>query len=484
MGKPEEKSQENREEKPTSILVIDDEEIICSCLAMLFDVHGFDVGIANTAEDAWDMLQRYRYDLVILDIMLPGIDGIALLKKIQRQFPNLPVIMLSAIDNSATVVEAMQAGAWDYARKPYDNNELLLVVENVLAEKSLREEQRRLESRLPNKGLRKIVSQSAAMTRVKEIIEQIADTDVTVLIHGDTGVGKELVANRIHFLSNRADKPFVKINCAALPENLLESELFGFERGAFTGALRSKPGKFELAGDGSIFLDEIGEMSLTLQAKLLQVLQDKVCSRLGGTREIPVNCRVLAATNINLEEAIAKGGFRADLYYRLNVVNIYVPSLASRKEDIPLLAEYFLKYYNELYGKRRKISFKIIDQLMAYDWPGNVRELENWMRRFVILGSGSGWQEAAELAGREPEKPALEDDYSIDVDAIINNENFSLRQLVRQMVVHEERALLLKTLERVNYNRKKAARLLHVSYKAFLYKLKECGIDKVKLKGS
>jgi len=485
MGRPAKNNQNEIPEKQINILVIDDDDIICTCLAMLFELNGFNVGIANNAENAWEKLLCYQYDLVILDIMLPGIDGIDLLKKIHKQFPLLPVVMLSAIDGSKTVVEAMQAGAWDYARKPYDNDELLLVINNVLAEKSLKDEQQSLERKLPNEGLRRIISQSASMKRVKEIIEQIADTDVTVLIHGDTGVGKELVANRVHFLSNRSGKPFVKINCAALPENLLESELFGFERGAFTGALRSKPGKFELAGEGSIFLDEIGEMSLTLQAKLLQVLQDKVCNRLGGTREISVNCRILAATNVNLEEAIAKGTFRADLFYRLNVVNIYVPPLSARLEDIPLLAEYFLKYYNELYGKRRKISYKIIDQLMEFDWPGNVRELENWIRRFVILGSGSGWQETTELVKKQTDNlQVLTENSSIDVDAIINNEDFSMRQLVRQMVINEERTLLLKTLERVNFNRKKAAKLLHVSYKAFLYKLKECGLDKVKLKVS
>jgi len=468
-----------------AILVVDDEEIICSCLASLLGENGYHAEMGYDAETAWEKLLQSSFDLVILDIMLPGMSGIALLRKIHQRFPALPVLMLSAIDRSGIVVEAMQAGAWDYARKPFDNDELLLTINNVLVEKQLREEKEQLSSRIPNRGVRKIIFQSDSMKIVKEVIEQIADTDVTVLIHGDTGVGKELVANRLHFLSRRADEPFIKINCAALPENLLESELFGFDRGAFTGALRSKPGKFEQAGKGTIFLDEIGEMSLPLQTKILQVLQDKVCTRLGGVKEIEVQCRILAATNRNLEEEIQKGFFRSDLYFRLNVVNIYVPSLDKRKDDIPLLVEHFLQIYNKRYGRRRKISRKTIDELLARSWPGNVRELENWVRRFVILGSGSAWQKVDVQAGAEatPRLSQRETPHLQEIDLLLaQNKPLPLRKMVKKIVAVEERAYLLQVLERVNYNKKKASRLLQVSYKTFLSKLKDCGIEKVSMR--
>jgi len=467
-----------------AILVVDDEEIICSCLASLLGENGYDAEMAYDAETAWEKLLQSSFDLVILDIMLPGMSGIALLRKIHQRFPALPVLMLSAIDRSDIVVEAMQAGAWDYARKPFDNTELLLTINNVLVEKRLKEEKEQLSSRLPNRSIRKIISQSDSMKMVKEVIEQIADADVTVLIHGDTGVGKELVANRLHFLSRRADEPFIKINCAALPENLLESELFGFDRGAFTGALRSKLGKFEQAGKGTVFLDEIGEMGLPLQTKILQVLQDKVCTRLGGVKEILVHCRILAATNRNLEEEIKKGFFRSDLYYRLNVVNIYVPSLDKRKDDISLLVDHFLQIYNKRYGRRRKISRKIIDELLARNWPGNVRELENWIRRFVILGSGSGWQKAeAQLSKEARQSSPHEMPYLQEISVrLAKNKSLPLRQMVKQIVVAEDRSYLLQVLEKVNYNKKKAARLLQVSYKTFLAKLKACGIEKVNMR--
>lgn len=470
-------------DKP-AILVVDDEEIICSCLASLLGENGYDAEMAYDAETAWEKLLQKSFDLVVLDIMLPGMSGIDLLRKIHQRFPALPVLMLSAIDRSDVVVEAMQSGAWDYAKKPFDNTELLLTISNVLAEKRLKEEKEQLSSRLPNRSIRKIISQNASMNMVKEIIDQIADTDVTVLIHGDTGVGKELVANRLHFLSSRADEPFMKINCAALPENLLESELFGFDRGAFTGALRSKAGRFEQAGKGTIFLDEIGEMSLPLQTKILQVLQDRVCTRLGGIQEVKVHCRILAATNRDLEEEIKKGFFRSDLYYRLNVVNIYVPSLDKRKDDIPLLIDHFLQIYNKRYNRRRKISRKIIDKLLARNWPGNVRELENWVRRFVILGSGSGWQNAGAQLNREDAPLSSQETFHLQEAALLlaQNKSLSLRQMVKQIVVAEERSYLLQALENVNYNKKKAARLLQVSYKTFLLKLQACGIDKVNMR--
>jgi two-component system response regulator AtoC len=477
-----------RADDKNRLLVVDGkEEIRCSCLVAVFEGSGYRVDTVNDAETAWEMVLREPYDLVLLDMMFPGIDGIALLKRIQAYDQRLPVVILSAIDHSAAVVEAMRAGAWDYLRKPFDNAELLLTVANVMEEKRLKAERQSLATLLPNRGLRQIISISSRMKQVKGIIDQIADTDVTVLVHGETGVGKELVANRIHYLSSRCEEPFVKINCAALPENLLESELFGYERGAFTGALRSKGGKFEQAAGGTIFLDEIGEMSLPLQSKLLQVLQDKVCTRLGGTKEIPIRCRVLTATNRNLVEEIQQGRFRADLYYRLNVVNIYVPSLAERKEDIHPLVDHFLRIYNGRYSRRRKISHKTIAELMQHDWPGNVRELENWVRRYVILGSMATWIKAAggeETVATGSLGPDPSADDAVDIDLLLaRHDVLPLKPLVRKVVLAEERQYLLRMLKGVNYNKKQAARMLRISYKALLYKLKECNLDKVKAGG-
>jgi len=312
------------------------------------------------------------------------------------------------------------------------------------------------------------------MHRIKEIIDQIANTDVTVLIQGESGVGKEVVAHSIHLNSFRREKPFVKVNCAALPQELLESELFGYEKGAFTGAYRQKPGKFELANGGTIFLDEISEMSISLQGKLLQVLQDREFSRLGGKKDIRVDVRVLIATNKNIEEGVKNGRFREDLYYRLNVVNITIPPLRERREEIPIFVEYFLDKFSKKYQKKaNSLSDKMMEVFSQHHWLGNVRELENVIQRLIVLGN---------------EKAIIEElTPGIKIDSIPGQKNKmvptkkswpSLKEVYRNATKKAESEIILKALETTNWNRKKAANILEINYKTLLYKIKECGLDR------
>jgi transcriptional regulator with GAF, ATPase, and Fis domain len=314
---------------------------------------------------------------------------------------------------------------------------------------------------------------SAKMHRIKEMLDQVANTDVTVLIQGESGVGKEVVARSLHLNSIRREKPFVKVNCAALPQELLESELFGYEKGAFTGAYRQKPGKFELANGGTIFLDEIAEISPALQAKLLQVLQDREFSRLGGKKDIQVDVRILAATNKNIAEAVRQGLFREDLFYRLNVVNVTVPPLRERPEEIPVFIEYFLNKFGEKYGKKvRPIPDPLMKTLISHAWPGNIRELENVMQRYVVLGSERILDELVPMI-KEDLHPPKKEIYSSSP-----GEPVSLKDVHRGAVRKAEGEVIARVLELTNWNRKKAAVLLHVSYKGLLSKIKECGIEK------
>ncbi len=310
------------------------------------------------------------------------------------------------------------------------------------------------------------------MQRIKEMIDRVANTDVTVLIQGESGTGKEVVARSIHLNSSRRDKPFIKVNCAALPSELLESELFGYEKGAFTGAYRQKPGKFELAQGGTIFLDEISEMSLSLQSKLLQVLQDHEFSRLGGKKDIHVDVRVLAATNKNIELAIKQGKFREDLYYRLNVVNITIPPLRERKEEIPIFVEYFLNKFEKKFNRKlNPISDRLMKAFYQYHWPGNVRELENIIQRIVVLGG--------EKSVLEELMPSIKDEFVPDPAKLVLNRKLwpSLKEVHREAMMKAEAEIIIKALKMTNWNRKKAASLLNISYKALLYKIKECGLD-------
>ncbi len=365
------------------ILVIDDEEAILESLADILEDEGYQVITAKNAAEGLQKVKQEQPDLLILDVWLPDQDGLKLLKTLRKESPDLPVIVISGHGTVETAVKAIKLGAFDFLEKPLSYDRVVVTVANALKFRALREENITLKRHLTGPG---ITGQSQAVLELREAIERVAQTDATVLITGESGVGKEVAARMIHTLSRRAEKPFVAVNCAAIPEDLIESELFGHEKGAFTGAVSSKKGKFDLADGGTIFLDEIGDMSLSAQAKVLRVLQEKCFERVGGTKTISVDVRVIAATNKNLTEEIKKGRFREDLYYRLNVIPIHIPPLRERPEDIPLLVEEFLDEFARHSGLgRKKITPEAMEALKRYPWPGNIRELRNLIERLVIL---------------------------------------------------------------------------------------------------
>jgi two-component system response regulator AtoC len=463
--------------KGISILVVDDAEGIRNYLKNLLTLKGYEVRCAEGGRQALECLNSdFTPSLIILDVMMPEMDGLETLRRVKVLNDGIPVIMLSVVGKARTIVEAMSIGAADYLNKPFEEEELEIAIRKVLENNELRGERDYLRLQLNEQGGgwgNGIVWISPKMTKIKDLIEQIAETDVTVLIHGDSGVGKEVIARAIHARSLRRDKPFVKVNCAALPEQLLESELFGYEKGAFTGASSRKPGKFEFANHGTIFLDEIGEMSPLLQAKLLQVLQDGEFSRLGGQRDIKVDVRVLVATNRQLEREVEEGRFREDLYYRLNVVNIPVPPLRERREEIPILSEQFLERYNRKYNKHVKgVSSDLMKAFLAHEWSGNVRELENLIKRIVVLENESSILEELRAQRGPASRPSF-------IQRIVDTEMGGispLKEIGRRAALEAERETIRRVLQQTNWNRKKAAKILNISYKTLLQKIKECGL--------
>jgi two-component system response regulator AtoC len=465
------------------ILVVDDDESIRRYIGKLLTQAGYDVLTASSGKDALKELRTGPdISLAILDILMPEMDGLETLSEIRKLSGDLPILMLSALGQTNIIVKAMKAGATDYLVKPFEEEELELAITKSLEKKKLLTEISSLKKQLRVDELRgEFIYNSSKMQRVKDLVDQIAETDVSVLIEGESGTGKELVARALHYGSGLKDKPFIKVNCAALPHELLESELFGYERGAFTGAYKAKAGKFELANNGTIFLDEIGEMDMSIQSKLLQVLQEGTFSRLGGKLDVKVNVRIIAATNRDLRKAVEEGGFREDIYYRLNVVNITIPPLCDRQEDITYLFEYFLDTYNEKYGKSFQVDKETLYPLLvSYPWPGNVRELKNQVKRFVILGDmgdlmhylKDGKAHAAHERQVNISRPEV---LEIEPD---EDEIIPLKLAAKEASVKAERGMILKALRGTNWNKKKAAHLLQISYKALLYKIKECGIEK------
>jgi two-component system, NtrC family, response regulator HydG len=372
------------------ILLVDDEEALCTAAEKILSKAGYHVTSANTAQDGLARFESAGADLLITDLMLPDLDGISLLKRAREMRPTVEIIVITGHGTVEKAVEAMRLGAYDFIEKPLDRDALLKAVSKAIEKQRLTEENRRLRDELQQqRGEDALIGNSDAMVSVKKLIRQIATTDVSVLIQGESGTGKEVVADVIHNLSQRRDNPIVKISCAAIPETLLESELFGYERGAFTGAAGSKPGKFELADGGTLFLDEIAEMSPQLQAKLLRVLQDGRFQRLGSTKDLQVDVRVISATHVDIHKAISEREFREDLYYRLNVVNLTLPALRQRGDDIPLLANHFLqKYSKRMQREVKTIAPAAMEQLLTHMWSGNVRELENAMQHAIVVASG------------------------------------------------------------------------------------------------
>jgi two-component system response regulator AtoC len=413
---------------------------------------------------------------VLLDLVMPGMGGLEVLDEIKRTRPTLPIIVLSSVSQVRTVVDAMRRGASDYLTKPLQGHELELALQAALEAQGLGPRGGPARQ-APEPADGDFVSSNPRLLRIKEIVRQVADTDAPILLLGESGVGKEVLARSIHNLSRRRTQPFVKVNCAALPQDLLESELFGYERGAFSGALREKPGMFELADRGTILLDEIGEMSCQLQAKLLHVLQDGQYIRLGGRQPVKVDARVLASTNVQLQEAMAAGRFRADLYFRLNVIRLDIPPLRERREDIPLLCAHFLRIYAARYDTPvRVLPRELREALERHDWPGNIRELENAIRRYTILPDvemvlsdlrRSGWRGAAPVLRAE----ASGAPGTASQDA--GRDGVSLRKVATRAAEEAERTMVRRVLTETKWNRKQAAGRLKISYKALLNKLKK-----------
>jgi len=373
-----------------NILVVDDDERLCNAAGKVLAAEGYQMTVANSAREALEFLQKPEIALVIADLVLPDRDGISLLKQAREERPEVEVVLITGHGSVEQAVEAMKLGAYDFIQKPLDSLALLKVVAKALEKQRLSSENLRLRRQLRlQRGVDMLIGDSPSMQEVKKLVRQVATTNVGVLIQGESGTGKEIVADAIHSLSDRRDKPLVKISCAAIPDTLLESELFGHERGAFTGASVARAGKFELADRGTLLLDEIAEMSPHLQAKLLRVLQDGRFQRLGSSKDRQVDVRLLSATHADIPKAIDAGRFRQDLYYRVNTIQILLPPLRERREDIPLLAEHFLGRFASEMGKNVQfISHSAHDQLLVHPWPGNVRELEHVIQRAVALAAG------------------------------------------------------------------------------------------------
>ncbi len=466
-------SSEGRRSPPGArLLVVDDEATQRRMLSSILSRAGYNLATAGNGEEAIEELSAARFDLLLTDQRMPGIDGLALLERARSLQPDLPVILMTAYGSVSSAVEAMKRGASDYLTKPFGADELLLVLEKVLRQQSLEDELASLRTMLKDRHrLGGLLGQAAVMQELFSRMERIADTDVPVLIRGESGTGKELAARAIHALGPRANGPFIALNCAAIPENLLESEFFGHEKGAFTGAEQACAGRFEQAHLGTLLLDEIGAMRVELQAKLLRVLQEGEVQRLGGRKTIPVDVRILAATGENLEQEIERGRFREDLYYRLNVVPLPLPPLRDRPEDIPLLLEHFLSRASERLDRPVPLlEPSALDQLQGYPWPGNVRELQNVAERLVILGTGErvgvvDLPDAIQRGGlgSGPSSGGV----------TLPPEGLRLTEV--------EHSLITQALRRSRGNLGPAAKLLGISYKTLQYRIRKYGIDRAAL---
>ncbi|HBV97337.1 MAG: Fis family transcriptional regulator [Peptococcaceae bacterium BICA1-7] len=445
------------------ILIIDDEEHMCWALEKAMKQEGYQVQTATRGKAGLKLIREECPSLVILDLKMPEMDGMEVLKQAKEMSPKLPVVMLTAHGTIETAIEAMKIGASDYLTKPFDLDELKLVIKQNLVMSQLVSEVNFLRSELTKK-YRLMIGESPAITAVKHLIEKVSASSATVLITGESGTGKEVAALAIHQNSPRRDYPFVPVNCAALPENLLESELFGHEKGSFTGAMARKLGRFELADRGTIFLDEITEMPLSMQVKLLRVLQEKSFERVGGTETLNVDVRIIAASNRDLAKAIEEGRFRDDLYYRLNVIHIPLPPLRERKEDIPLLAGYFLEKLRPTYLVN-SITEDTMQLLVRYNWPGNVRELQNVLERAAIISHGS------EITAGDLPKEFQTPPKKSDLDVIVNipDSGISLEGL--------EKELIIKALGKSKGNQTRAAQLLGITRSALLYRIQKHGLD-------
>lgn len=450
------------------ILIVDDEKSMCQYMSIMLRKTGYDVKTVHNGKKALQEIKESNFDVVITDIRMEGMDGIELLGAIKETNPTLPVIIMTAYASTKTAIDALNRGAFYYLIKRAKNDEIKMVIRNALDMHRVKSENVFLKKQLKKKDeFKEIIGKSEEIQGVFNLVNKVADTDSTILISGESGTGKELIAKAIHYRSGRASAPFVSINCGALPENLLESELFGHVKGSFTGAIRDKEGMFKVASGGTFFLDEVGETTLAIQVKLLRVLQEREIIPVGGTAPIKVDVRLIAATNADLEKAVKEERFRADLYYRLNVIPVVIPPLRDRRDDIPLLVDHFLRIASERSGRRKTVSKEAMDLLSNYDWPGNVRELENIVERACILQEG--------------------DDFRIeDLPDKVRHHSQERRKVVMQetqMTLDElEKEYLVSVLEETSWQKKKASAILGINASTLYRKIQRYGLAQEKLK--
>jgi putative PEP-CTERM system response regulator len=449
-----------------SILVIEDKDSMQKMLSATLESEGYEVDTAGDGQSGIERARQKKYDVVLTDLKLPKMDGMGVLSEFREIDPEASVILMTAYGTIETAVEAMRMGAFDFLTKPFDTDHLSVIIKRALENRRLVAENTILREEIANSlGMKQIIGNSDQIKESMDLVQKVSPSDTTVLLLGESGTGKELFARAIHRLSNRSKGAFVAINCAAIPRELLENELFGSEKGAFTGAVGRKIGKFEVANGGTLFLDEIGDMEMSLQAKLLRVLQEKNFERLGGTKVIETDVRIVVASNIDLKEAATKGVFREDLFYRLSVFPITLPPLRDRRSDITLLANYFIeKYCTEMNKKIKKLSSDAENLLGKYHWPGNVRELENTIERAIILCSGKTIT---------PEHLAIRLPSANDIRL---REGAGLKEVAAHAQAQAEKGLIKRVLSQTNGNKRKAAEILKVDYTTLFEKLKKYGL--------
>src|SRR5437660_3118933 len=455
------------------VLVVDDEQSLRKVLAATLQREGYEVQVASDGEEALAALDRDGADVVVTDLVMPRMDGLSLLRKVVVSHPDVPVIVVTAHGRVDSAVEAMKAGDFDFVTKPVEHAELKTIIAKAARQSDLNA--RNVIPDVPGRRFTEIVGKGQRMLELQQIISKVADAPSTVLIQGESGTGKELVATALHEMSSRRERPFIKINCAAIPRELVEAELFGFEKGAFTGAVQSKPGRFELADGGTLFLDEIGEIPVEMQVKLLRAIQESEFERVGGVKTTRVEVRLVAATSRDLGREIGAGRFREDLYYRLNVVPIHLPPLRERREDIPLLVEHFRQKYNARLRKNvERIEDEALACLAAYAWPGNIRELENVLERTILFAEGpriGAGDLPASLRKQPAEAPAAEAQV-----AAASGPPGPLKEIVKGQVQAIERDLIVRGLEVTGGNVTRTAKLLKISRKSLQMKMKEFGL--------
>ena len=457
------------------VLIVDDEVNIRRVLAAMLKREGYEVTTAADGEQALAVLQKTPVHVVVTDLVMPRLGGMELLRRVSADWPDVPVILITAHGSVDSAVAALKAGAFDYITKPFEQDELRKIIAKATRAHDL--ERQNLHANLSDGERPPLVGESPAMRAIYDMVARVADSPSTVLITGESGTGKELIAKALHRGSSRRDRPLIKVNCAAIPKDLVESELFGYERGAFTGAVGSKPGRFELADGGTLFLDEIGEVPVEMQVKLLRALQESEFERVGGIKTLRVDVRLIAATNRDLKALIADGRFREDLFYRLAVVPIALPPLRDRREDIPLLVRHFIEKYDQRLGKRVEgVDAEALDLLRAYPWPGNIRELENLMERSVLFADGPTIHAGALPDALRESTPAAPVAPVGPLGAIAAPSGASMKEIVRQAQAELERELIARALDETSGNVTRAAKRLQISRKSLQVKMKELGL--------